>query len=57
MSAPRRWCPPCARTMAVALMLLASIATRCSVTRVAMPVKHVMVPVAVEVVDARDIDR
>ena len=40
-----------ARTCVVALMLLASIFTRCSVTRIAAPTAQAAMPVVVEVVD------
>ena len=54
MKRPRRFCPVCWRTAATALLLLASILTRCSVPRPIMFAHEPpRVPVAMEVADAR----
>lgn len=45
------------RTCVVALMLLASIFTRCSVTRIAAPTAQAAMPVVVEVVDVCVVSR
>lgn len=45
------------RTCVVALMLLASILTRCSITRIAAPTVQAATPVVVEVVDVCVVSR